>query len=125
MWAANSKQGTLADLKGVLEVLEELRNIFFHLAESFHIGINLPQQEVHNVEDVLAHRTGQSLWRHGVLIAVCTKVFYERADAVVLVGLVADRSRVLLWSCCFLAIRAGSSLNPWEGGQSAVAWPGS
>ena len=125
MGAADSKQGAFADLEGVLEMFEVLRNIFLHLAESLHVWINLPQQEVHDVEDIFAHGAGHSLRGYWVFIAVCTEVLYEGAYAVMLIGFVADRSGILLWPCGLFAVRAGSPLHSREHRQSAIAWPGS
>ncbi len=109
--ASHSKQGTLADLKGVLEVLEELWNILLHLSEGLHIWIHLTQQELNYAEDILAHGTGQCLRRHSVLISMSAQVLYELTNAVMLVGLVADRPRILFRACHCLAVSAGPALN--------------
>jgi hypothetical protein len=109
--ASHSKQGTLADLKGVLEVLEQLWNILLHLAEGLHIWIHLTQQELNYAEDILAHGTGQCLRRHSVLISMSAQVLYELTNAVMLVGLVADRPRILFRACHCLAVSAGPALN--------------
>lgn len=111
MGASNGKQGALADLKGVFQMLEELWHIFLHLAQWFHVWVNLFEQELYNAEHILAHRAGQRLGGNRMLIAVSAEVFYQLPDAVMLVPFVADRSRILLRSSGFLAICAGPPLN--------------
>ena len=113
--ASHSKQGALADLKRVLQVLKQLWNILLHLAKGFHVWVHLTHQELHYAEDVLAHGTGQCLGRHRMLIAMSAEVFYELPNAVVLICLVADRSRILLWSRGLLTISAGPPMQTGQG----------
>ena len=74
--ASHREQGALADLKRVLEVLEQLWDIFFHLAKGLHVWVYLTQQKLYNAEDVFAHRAGKCLGRHWMLIAVSAEILY-------------------------------------------------
>ena len=109
--ASNSKQCAFADLERVLQMLEELWHVFLHLAKRLHVGVDLLEQKLHNAEDIFAHRAGERLRGNRMLIAMGAEVLYQLADAIVLVGFIADRSGVLLRASGFLAIRAGPPLN--------------
>ena len=81
--AADCKQGALADLEGVVEALEEQRDLILHLAKGLRGGVEPLKQPEGQLREVLPRGRGEDLGGQRVGVRVCRGIGDDGADAAV------------------------------------------